>query len=51
MGFPVRVMEMSDKKRLPDTLWAALVADRAAESEGTIFTVEILANSDAGPLN
>lgn len=31
MGFPVRVMEMSDKKRFPTTVWTDLRAARAAE--------------------
>lgn len=31
MGFPVRVMEISDKKRFPTTVWTDLRAARAAE--------------------
>lgn len=31
MGFPVRVMVMSERKRLPATFWATLRADRTAE--------------------
>lgn len=42
---------MSDRERLPATLWAALAADRAAETEGTILAIGSLVDLDVGPLN
>lgn len=51
MGFPVRVIAMSDRERLLATLRAALVADRAAEREGTILAIGSLVDLDVGPPN
>lgn len=42
---------MSDRERLAPTLWAALAADRAAASEGTILVIGSLVDLDAGPSN
>lgn len=51
MGLPVRVMEMSDKKRLPATLGTVLVADRTAEREDTILAIGSVAATVACPPN
>lgn len=43
MGFPVRVMETSDRKRLPTTLGATLRADRAAARGKAILAIVAVA--------
>lgn len=42
MGFPVRVMEMSDKKRFPTTVWTALRVERAADKAEDILAILLL---------
>lgn len=47
MGFPVRVIEMSERNRLPVTLRATLRADRAANRGETMVAIIQIAWEDA----
>jgi hypothetical protein len=52
MGLPVRVMAMSESKRLPETFRATLRADRRAErGEAMLSIVESARENAAFPLN
>lgn len=52
MGLPVRVMAMSERRRLPATLWATWRADRTAERGEAMLAIVWSARENAAiPLN